>query len=59
MGTRFYASTEALGHERAKARIVAASGGETTQTRIFDIVRGFAWPEVYPRCALRNGFLDR
>ena len=59
MGTRFYASTEALGHERAKARIVAASGGETTQTRVFDIVRGYAWPEVYPGRALRNDFLDR
>ena len=59
MGTRFYASTEALGDERAKARVVAASGGETTQTRVFDIVRGYAWPEVYPGRALCNDFLER
>ena len=58
MGTRFYASAEALGHERAKERIIAAKGGETTQTRVFDIVRGYAWPKVYPGRALRNRFLE-
>ncbi|MGH8645049.1 MAG: NAD(P)H-dependent flavin oxidoreductase [Gammaproteobacteria bacterium] len=59
IGTRFYASAEALGHERAKERIVAGKGDETTQTRVFDIVRGYAWPEVYPGRALRNRFLER
>src|SRR5450759_191164 len=58
MGTRFYASAEALGHERAKERIIAAKGGETMQTRVFDIVRGYAWPKVYPGRALRNRFLE-
>jgi nitronate monooxygenase len=59
MGTRFFTSTEALGHERAKARIVAANGADTAQTRVFDIVRGYPWPEVHPGRALRNGFLER
>jgi len=59
IGTRFYASAEALGHERAKERIVAGKGDETAQTRVFDIVRGYAWPEVYPGRALRNRFLER
>ena len=58
MGTRFYASAEALGHERAKDRIIAAKGGETMQTRVFDIVRGYAWPKMYPGRALRNRFLE-
>ena len=58
MGTRFYASAEALGHERAKERIIAAKGGETAQTRVFDIVRGYAWPKVFPGRALRNRFLE-
>jgi len=58
MGTRFYASAEALGHERAKERIVAAKGGETKQTRVFDIVRGYAWPQMYPGRALHNRFLE-
>jgi ABC-type amino acid transport substrate-binding protein len=39
MGTRFYAATEALGHERAKKRIVTATGSETRRTRVFDVVR--------------------
>jgi nitronate monooxygenase len=31
-----------------KDRLIAASGDETEQTRVFDIVRGFAWPQQYP-----------
>lgn len=59
MGTRFYASTEALGQDGAKQRIVAASGDETAQTRVFDILRGYAWPHTYPGRALRNRFMER
>lgn len=59
MGTRFYASTEALGQERAKQRIVAAHGSETARTRVFDIVRGYAWPQPYTGRALRNRFMER
>lgn len=59
IGTRFYASAEALGHERAKQRILAACGDETARTRIFDLIRGYAWPPIYPGRALRNGFMKR
>ncbi len=59
MGTRFYASTEALGHQRAKERIVAARGGDTRRTRIFDIVREHPWPEPYTGRAIRNSFMER
>ena len=59
MGTRFYAATEASGHERAKERIVAARGGDTQRTRIFDIVRDYKWPEPYTGRALHNTFLER
>ena len=59
MGTRFYASLEALGHERVKERIVAARGSETRRTRVFDVVRGFEWPEGYTGRALSNRFLER
>lgn len=58
MGTRFYASTEALGQNGAKERIVAARGGETAQTRVFDILRGYAWPYTYPGRAIRNRFSE-
>ncbi|MGZ5094319.1 MAG: NAD(P)H-dependent flavin oxidoreductase [Burkholderiales bacterium] len=59
IGTRFYASTEALGHDKAKKRIVAAHGSETARTRVFDIIRRYDWPEAYDGRALRNRFMDR
>lgn len=59
VGTRFYASIEAIGHERVKGRIVAAKSSETRRTRVFDIVRGLEWPEDYTGRALRNRFLER
>jgi nitronate monooxygenase len=59
IGTRFYASIEALGHEQAKEQIVAARGSETKRTQVFDVVRGLQWPEGYTGRALRNDFLER
>ena len=59
MGTRFCASTEALGRERAKARLVTARGGDTARTRVFDIVRDYSWPASYTGRALRNTFMQR
>jgi nitronate monooxygenase len=59
IGTRFFAAVESLGHERARARIVAAHAGDTARTRVFDIVRGYPWPEPYTGRALRNRFFER
>ncbi len=59
IGTRFYASAEALGHDQAKQRIVAARGDQTARTRVFDIVRGYPWPARYTGRAIRNGFMER
>ena len=59
IGTRFYASLEALGHERAKQCLVKGSGDDTARTRVFDIVRGYAWPDNYDGRALRNTFMQR
>lgn len=59
IGTRFYACTEALGHERAKQCIAEADGGRTARTRVFDIVRGYDWPGGYTGRALVNPFMRR
>jgi nitronate monooxygenase len=59
MGTRFYAATEALGHERAKEYMVAARGSDTQRTRVFDVVRQYAWPQPYTGRAIRNPFMER
>jgi nitronate monooxygenase len=58
VGTRFYASTEALAPEMAKQHIVASSGTDTARTRAFDVVRGLDWPARYTGRALRNRFMD-
>lgn len=45
VGTRFFASEEAIGHANAKRFIVDSEGDTTLRTRVFDIVRGYHWPE--------------
>jgi nitronate monooxygenase len=56
MGTRFTATRESLWDQAMKEKAVAAGGDQTAQTRVFDIVRGAAWPAIYPGRALRNDF---
>ena len=59
MGTRFYASQEANGNPEAKRRIVAAAGGQTVRSIVFDLSRGNRWPAPYTGRLLRNSHLDR
>jgi nitronate monooxygenase len=59
MGTRFYASQEANGHPEAKRRIVAAEGGETVRSIVFDLSRRIRWPEGYTGRLLRNRHAEK
>ena len=59
MGTRFYASQEAEAHPEAKRRIVAASGGQTVRSIVFDLSRRNRWPDPYTGRVLRNRHSDR
>jgi nitronate monooxygenase len=59
MGTRFFAAVEALGPASVKARLVAASGDETLRTSVFDLARGFDWPEGFTGRILHNEFSRR
>ncbi|MDJ0947365.1 MAG: nitronate monooxygenase [Alphaproteobacteria bacterium] len=59
VGTRFYATQEALGQAEAKARIVAASGEDTVRGKLFDIIRDAKWPEEFTGRVLKNAFSDR
>jgi nitronate monooxygenase len=59
MGTRFYASQEADGHPEAKRRIVAAAGGQTVRSIVFDLSRRNRWPDPYTGRLLRNAHTDR
>ncbi|HET7314618.1 nitronate monooxygenase [Salinisphaera sp.] len=58
VGTRFYASREALGLEAAKQAIVTAGGDATLRTRVFDIVRGYDWPGGYTGRVIGNRFTE-
>ena len=59
IGTRFIATQESLAHDATKVRLVVASGDHTLRTRIFDIVRGYDWPQPWTGRALDNEFTQR
>lgn len=58
VGTRFWATPEALVSPLAQRRAVAANGDETVRTRVYDVVRRLDWPGEYTVRALGNSFLD-
>lgn len=59
MGTRFWASRQALVPAEAQARMVEASGDDTVRTRVMDMARGHEWPHPFTARVLRNQFTDR
>ena len=59
VGTRFYATQEAMGAHAAKERLVAASGDRTIRSILFDIARRNVWPAPYTGRVLRNEFSER
>jgi nitronate monooxygenase len=59
LGTRFYASLEAEGHEEAKRRICTADGGDTVRGVIFDISRQNLWPAPFTGRCLVNDHVRR
>ncbi len=58
MGTRFWATREALIHPAAKARVLAATGDDTVRTQVYDIARQRPWPAPYTGRLLRNAFIE-
>jgi nitronate monooxygenase len=59
LGTRFYATLEAVGAKAAKERIVGASGDNTIRSILFDIARRNVWPAPYTGRVLRNAFSEK
>ena len=55
-GHALHRDQESLWDQAMKEKAVASGGDDTAQTRVFDIVRGAAWPAHYPGRALRNDF---
>ena len=58
VGTRFWATREALGHPNQKALIERSGGDDTLRTKAFDTARGLTWPEPYTGRAIRNAFAE-
>lgn len=58
VGTRFWASAEALVSPRAQQHAIKAGGDDTFRTRVYDAVRRQDWPAEYNERALGNSFLD-
>ena len=58
IGTRFWATREALGHPNQKALIERSGGDDTLRTRVFDTARGVTWPEPWTGRAIRNAFAE-
>jgi nitronate monooxygenase len=58
VGTRLWASQEALVSPRAHQRAIRAGGDDTLRTRVYDVVRRLDWPAEYNERALRNTFTD-
>ncbi len=60
IGTRFWASEEALAHPNLQKAAVAASGDDTLRSRIIDMVRGLDfWPARNDLRTLKSATTDR
>lgn len=59
VGTRFYATTEALSTPQARREVVAATGDDTSRTTIYDQLRRYPWPDGHTMSVLRNDLTDR
>lgn len=59
LGTRLWASQEALVHENHHAAIVETDGDGTIRTEVADIARQIAWPRGFTARIRQNAFTDR
>jgi len=59
MGTRFWATKEALISDAAKAKALAATGDDTIRTSVYDVVNGRTWPRGYTGRVVDNRFVSK
>lgn len=59
VGTRFWASEEALTPPGAVERGLRASGDDTVRTRAIDLLRGVAWPDEFSFRVIRNQLTEQ
>ena len=54
LGTRLFASAEAISDPAAEERLVRTGGDDTVRTSAFDVIRGPAWPARHDGRAIAN-----
>lgn len=54
LGTRLFASAEAISDPSAEERLVHAGGDDTVRTSAFDVIRGPAWPDRHDGRSITN-----
>ncbi len=59
MGTRFWASKEALVPDRHHSAILSANGDDTVRTTVPDIARNLNWPMGFSARVQRNAFVQQ
>lgn len=59
MGSRFWASEEALVQDSLKAAALAADGDATMRTSALDRLRGLKWPQEFSARVLRNSSIAK
>ncbi|ATL68156.1 NAD(P)H-dependent flavin oxidoreductase [Nocardia terpenica] len=57
IGTRFWATTEALVPNSIQRHAIEATGDDTIRTSVYDLVRESPWPTRYTGRLLRNAFI--
>lgn len=58
IGSRFWASSEALVHRNFQERACAADGDATIRTTVMDIARKIAWPAPFTARVMKNRFVS-
>jgi len=59
VGTRFWASAEALTPKGATDRAMQATGDDTVRSKAFDAVRGVPWPDEFSFRVVKNAFTQQ
>jgi len=59
VGSRFWASQEALVHPNMHKAAINATGDDTIRSQVMDIARDLNWPERFTCRVLRNEFTDK
>ncbi len=59
VGSRFWASNEALVHQNLHQAAISATGDTTIQSTVMDVARKLDWPERYACRVLENAFTKK